>query len=417
MYGMGLFLLPSDILWLLHPGLTAAGAILDALIPDPYRLPHPVQLMGAFISLLDRLFLGKKDGGSVKGKKENEKSKSGGRKLYEFLAGLCLSVLLMALSAAIPLLLLYFCALYLPWLFWFLYVFMVWQILAAGSMAREAKKIEKKLLVKDLPGARKALSGIVGRDTDQLSKEDVVRACVESVAESASDGVFNPLLYLCLFGPVGGFVFKAVNTMDSMIGYHSTRYEYFGKTGARLDDLLGFIPSRIGGLLMLIAGKLFMEKHEKSNRYSIFHARICAASGPNCTDPAGESASANSPEAAASRHLGKSREGGFPRNASAPPKRSGFFSDWNRFRRLPTSPNAGQTEAAMALSLGIRLGGTAYYGGIPIDRPRLGHEDREPETADISRSVRLMLLTEAFCFLCFAALGTALGFGVYYLVH
>ena len=372
MYGMGLFLLPSDILWLLHPALIAAGAILDALIPDPYRLPHPVQLMGAFISLLDRLFLGKKDGGSVKGKKENEKSKSGGRKLYEFLAGLFLSVLLMALSAAIPLLLLYFCALYLPWLFWFFYVFMVWQILAAGSMAREAKKIEKKLLAKDLPGARKALSGIVGRDTDQLPEEDVVRACVESVAESASDGVFNPLLYLCLFGPVGGFVFKAVNTMDSMIGYHSTRYEYFGKTGARLDDLLGFIPSRIGGLLMLIAGKLFM---------------------------------------------GKSREDGSSQNTPIPQKHSGFFSDWNRFRRLPSSPNAGQTEAAMALSLGIRLGGTAYYGGVPIDRPKLGHEDREPETADISRSVRLMLLTEAFCFLCFAALGTALRFGVYSLVH
>ena len=364
---------------LLHFLAVFCGTFLDTLIGDPEGLPHPVQAIGLIISAFERLVLGKKQGHYAKGVVSSEKQtsdtkqtdeaaakpgrqkttnvsavKSSSRKAFEFVAGILLAVLLLLLSIIVPFAILY--ALYKLNIFlcFVLYVFMTWQIMAAGSMAKEARGVDERLAQDDLPGGRKAVARIVGRDTANLSKEEVIKAAVESVAESTSDGILNPLFYLIFFGPMGGFAYKSANTMDSMIGYHNSRYEYFGKAGARLDDIMGWIPARFGGLFMLLVGSAY--KYQASSS-----------------------------------------------------QKTNAFSAWNYFRRLPSSPNAGQTEAAMALSLGIELGGPALYAGKLINRPRLGYPEREPETEDITRSVAIMYRTELVFFLFFTLLALELG--------
>ncbi len=318
------------------------GIVLDMLIGDPEGIPHPVQLMGKWISIWEDLILGPKEGHFAKG--AGTVSKPGHIRRKEFLGGFFMILTLLLLSVGIAEGLLGIGRHFSILIYFFLYLLMCWQTLAAGSMSREAKNIEQKLREGDLAGARQALSRIVGRDTENLTESEVICAAVESIAESTADGVINPLFYLALFGPPGGFGFKAVNTVDSMVGYHNERYEYFGKAGARLDDILGFLPSRLGGAALLAAGCI---------------SGMCK------------------------RDL------------------KTLFELWGRFRNLPSSPNAGQTEAAIALILGIELGGAAWYAGKEIQRPRLGLPEREPEIQDIRRAIRLMYYAEALCLLLF----------------
>ena len=324
---------------------------LDMVIGDPESIPHPVQLMGKWISFWENMILGPKEGHFAKGD-ETQVSKPDNIKKKELLGGFFMVLTLVVLCVGIAEGLLKLSRHFSVLIYFFLYLLMCWQILAAGSMSREANNVEKKLKEGDLKGARQALSRIVGRDTENLSEGEVISAAVESVAESTADGVINPLFYLALFGPPGGFAFKGVNTVDSMAGYHNERYEYFGKAGARLDDILGFLPSRMAGVAILISGY------------------IC---------------------------------GLYKRGVKT------LFEQWGRFRNLPSSPNAGQTEAAMALVLGIELGGTAYYAGKEIQRPRLGVPGREPEIEDISRAIKLMYYAEALCLLFFLAITFMIG--------
>ncbi|RMG66562.1 MAG: cobalamin biosynthesis protein CobD [Nitrospirae bacterium] len=199
--------------------------------------------------------------------------------------------------------------------------------LALRSLSDEALRVLRGLRDDDIELARRRLSGIVGRDTKVLNEEGIIRATVETVAENASDGVVAPMFYFFLFGLPGAFIYKAVNTLDSMLGYKNERYRHFGLFAARCDDVLNFIPARITGLFIAFATALLQ---------LLF------------------------------------------RGISFVESLSTFLSDGNKH----TSPNAGYPEAAMAGALGIRLGGPNYYGGRLVEKPYIGKERKRPEIED-----------------------------------
>lgn len=221
-----------------------------------------------------------------------------------------------------------------PALEWALGSVMCYQLLAAKSLRDESMKVHDALERGDVEGARYAVSMIVGRDTKPLTKEGIIKAAVETVAENASDGVIAPLLYMALGGPVAGFLYKGINTMDSMVGYRNDRYEYFGKAAARLDDAVNFLPSRLSALLMLGAA---------------------AVSGMDW------------------------RRG---------------LAIFRRDRKNHKSPNSAQTEAACAGILGVQLAGDAWYFGKLVKKPYIGDPVRPVETEDIRRANGLMYGTE-----------------------
>lgn len=215
---------------------------------------------------------------------------------------------------------------------------MCYQLLALKALKKESMKVYQALISGDVEKARQAVSMIVGRDTQNLTKEGITKAAVETVAENISDGVIAPLFYMFFFGPLGGFFYKAVNTMDSMVGYKNDRYVYVGWAAARLDDLLNFIPSRLSALFMI--GAAFF--------------------------------------------LGRK-----PREA---------FYIWKRDRCCHTSPNSAQTESVCAGALGLSLGGDAWYFGELCHKPSIGDSKREAEPEDIRRANGLLYVT-AFLFL------------------
>ncbi len=300
------------------------GAVLDRIIGDPHSFPHPVRAIGRLISFLEKKLYREGKPGRVRGAFVWILTV-----IPVIFISLCLE--LMAInSGRIP-------GIMMETVFTF-------YILAAGSLERESMAVARKLNEKDLKGARSALSMIVGRDTGCLNEEEIIKAAVETVSENTSDGVTAPLLFLAAGGPVMGMLYKAVNTMDSMLGYRNERYEYFGFFPAIADDLFNLIPSRVTALYM-IAG--------------------CFISGLFSKDY-------------------------HPRDA---------VRIWARDRNNHSSPNAGQTESVCAGALGLQLGGMHLYRGVPVEKPLIGDEDRKPETADIKRACCLMYLTEAIALL------------------
>mgnify|MGYP005765269579 CR=1 FL=1 len=309
-----------------------AGFILDLLLGDPYWPYHPVRLMGALISRLEHgLF-----------RIAEPKNPAAERRSGLLLVLLVLSVVGVVTAAA--LIIAYVIH---PWLGVVVESVMTYQALAARCLKDESMKVYDRLAAGDLPGARRAVSMIVGRDTECLSAAGVAKAAVETVAENTSDGVIAPMLFLAAGGPVLGFLYKAVNTMDSMVGYRSERYLYFGRAAARLDDLVNFLPARISALLLIAAAGTAGKQFSGREAFRIFL----------------------------------------------------------RDRRKHASPNAGQTEAACAGALGVRLAGDASYFGKVVKKPFLGDEKRPVEPEDIRRVNRLMYRSAVYGeLLCLAAL-------------
>jgi adenosylcobinamide-phosphate synthase len=200
----------------------------------------------------------------------------------------------------------------LPWLA----IFWIWTLLAIRDLDFEAAAVVRALELDDIPRARKLLARVVGRGTDELDEPDIVRAVEETVAENLSDGIIAPLLYLALGGPVAMATYKAVNTLDSMVGYRNAQYREFGWASARLDDVLDFVPARLSAVLVWIAAVVTRLRAKQSVRITF-------------------------------------------RDASSQP-----------------SPNAGWPEAAFAGALGVRLGGTNSYRGVVSHKPTLGDADR-----------------------------------------
>lgn len=307
----------------------AAGLLLDLLFGDPVWLYHPVRLIGNWISWAERQL--RKVCGS-----------------HLMAAGGVLWVMTALMAFLIPFALLALAGWLHPALRFLLETFWCFQILAARSLSSESRKVYEKLKESDLPGARRAVSMIVGRDTEKLTEEGVTKAAVETVAENTSDGVTAPLIYMMIGGAPLGFLYKAVNTMDSMLGYKNDRYLYFGRIPAKMDDIFNYIPARITGLLMTAAA--FLTGLDGKNAWKIYR----------------------------------------------------------RDRRKHASPNAAQTESVCAGALGVQLAGDAVYFGKVYKKEFIGDALRRIEPEDILRTRRLMYAAEFLTFLLCGGLKLAL---------
>ena len=307
------------------------GFLLDFIFGDPVWLYHPVRVIGNFISFGEKTL-----------RKIFRKTPGG-----ELAAGAVLWFLTAGLSFLIPFAVLAGAQMLHPVLRFLIESFWCYQILAARCLVNESGKVYDRLKENDLPGARKAVSMIVGRDTENLTVEGVTKAAVETVAENTSDGVTAPLLFLILGGVPLGFLYKAVNTMDSMLGYKNEKYLYFGRFPARMDDVFNYIPSRTTALLMTAAA--FLTGMDGKNAWKIYL----------------------------------------------------------RDRRKHASPNAAQTEAVCAGALRVRLAGDAVYFGKLYKKEYLGDSLRPIEAEDIRRAGRVMYVTAVLMLIIFGVLKAA----------
>ncbi len=313
------------------------GFALDAMLGDPYRMPHVIRLVGTTISATERLL-----------RRVFPATPAGER-----LAGAVLVVVVVGTSCAGVALVVHVANMVSPWLAFVTKCLLCYQLIASKQLRVESTRVWRALANGDLVGARKAVSMIVGRDTQGLDEAGVARAAVETVAENTSDGVVAPLLFMALGGVVGGMAYKAVNTMDSMVGYKNERYRYLGTAAARLDDVLNWVPARLTGVLMCL-----------------------------CAPMVG---------------LGG----------------KGAWRVFRRDRRRHASPNSAHPEAACAGALGVRLAGPASYFGTLHDKPTIGDDTRPIEPDDIVRANALLLATSvaalAACLLLGCALRVPLG--------
>ena len=300
------------------------GFLLDLLLGDPHWLPHPIRLIGSLISGLEKKFLG--EGPEKDHKKELKK-------------GVLLVFLVLFITFSVSGMIIVGAYNIYPYLGVLVETIMTYQILATKCLKVESMKVYHCLKTEGVEAARKAASMIVGRDTSVLDEEGVVKAAIETVAENTSDGVIAPMLYTALGGPIFGFFYKAVNTMDSMVGYKNEKYLYFGRAAAKLDDLVNYIPARISAYLMICAS--FIGGKDYSGRYA------CKI--------------------------------------------------YKRDNRKHASPNSAQTESVCAGALGIRLAGDACYFGKIVKKPFIGDARRDIEYEDIKRVNKLMYITSWLC--------------------
>ena len=301
-----------------------AGFLLDLLLGDPYWLPHPVRLIGSLIAKQEKCLLKQE---------QNEKTEQNEKK--ELRNGRLLVIIVLLITLMVVSALLLFTYKIHPYAGMVIETIMTYQILATKCLKVESMKVYNCLKNHTLEEARKAVSMIVGRDTQCLDEAGVARAAIETVAENTSDGVIAPMLYTALGGPVLGFLYKAVNTMDSMIGYKNDKYLYFGRAAAKLDDFVNFIPARISAYLMVAAAFIGGKEFDGKQAYRIY----------------------------------------------------------KRDNRKHASPNSAQTESVCAGALGIQLAGDASYFGKVVKKPYIGDALRKVEYEDIRRVNRLMYLT------------------------
>lgn len=297
------------------------GFCLDLIIGDPHSIPHPVVFIGKLISFLERLL-----------RKLFPKTKLG-----ENLAGAVLWLLVVTVSTAVPAWILRLCYGLHSWLGLTVESILCAQILATKALKDESMKVCRALQTGDLEKSRYAVSMIVGRDTARLDDKGVARAAVETVAENTSDGIVAPMLFLAIGGAPLGFLYKAVNTMDSMLGYVEPPYQNIGLVPAKMDDVFNFLPARLSAMLMLVAGWLL--KLDVKNGWKIF----------------------------------------------------------KRDRFNHASPNSAQTESVCAGLLGLRLAGDAWYHGQLHKKKYIGDALREIQYEDIPRSCGLLYATAALC--------------------
>lgn len=318
------------------PLIIALALLLDLLIGDPHWLPHPVSAIGRLIRFLE-VWLRQPW-------------------LNLRLAGLLLLLIVVGCSAGVTGLLLYCMKLVHPLAELFVAACVSATCLAARSLHVESARVAAALAAGDLPQARQALAWIVGRDTDDLTETEIWRALIETVAENSSDGVIAPLFWLTLGGPITAIGFKAVSTLDSMVGYRNQRYRYLGWASARCDDLLNFIPARLTALLLIMAAAI-------TGRSAMAAVRVTL-----------------------------------------------------RDRLKHPSPNSAHPESAAAGALGIQLGGPSHYGGVASFKELLGNPGQPLDERAYTGMIQLMYIsTFLMAAACIAAALCLRGFHVPFL--
>ena len=292
------------------------GFILDMIFGDPHWLYHPIRLIGKLITNTEKLV-----------RSCFPKTKSGGR-----MGGIVLAIIVMAVSTGIPLMILVICYKIHVYLGVAIESIFCYQLLATKSLKVESMKVYKALKDGDLEKARYAVSMIVGRDTKSLNAVGITKAAVETVAENTSDGSIAPLIGIIIGGAPLGFLYKSINTMDSMIGYKNDKYINLGRFAAKLDDIVNYIPARLSAYMMILS------------------AYILGMDGKNA------------------------------------------YRIYKRDRYKHASPNSAHTESVCAGALGIRLAGDAYYFGKLHKKEYIGDAIREIEVEDIKRANRLLYM-------------------------
>ena len=293
------------------------GYILDLIFGDPYWMPHPVRFIGNLISILEKVI-----------RRFMPKTKRG-----EYIGGIILTVMVVSISMVIPLVIILMAKSINTYLALTVETFMCYQILATKSLKVESMKVYDELAKNDLPSARKAVSMIVGRDTKDLTFSGVAKAAVETVAENTSDGIIAPMIFIAIGGAPMGFFYKAINTMDSMVGYKNEKYMNFGRFAAKLDDVVNYLPARISAYQMILSS--FFLRYDYKNAFEIY----------------------------------------------------------KRDRYNHASPNSAQTESVCAGALDVQLAGNAYYFGKLYEKPTIGDDIREINYDDIKKANRLLYCT------------------------
>ena len=309
-------------------GALVLGFILDLLIGDPHFLYHPIRLVGNLISVTEKGL-----------RKIFPKTEKG-----ELTAGVFLVLIVTGISTAVPCLLLYGARRLNPWLYFAVQTVMCYQLLATRSLKDESMKVCDRLKAEDLPGARYAVSMIVGRDTQVLDETGVTKAAVETVAENTSDGIIAPMLFLAIGGAGLGYFYKSINTMDSMLGYKNEKYLYFGRIPAKMDDVFNYIPARLTAWFMIVAA--FLTGMDGKNAWKIYL----------------------------------------------------------RDKRKHASPNSAQSEAVCAGALDVQLAGDAVYFGKVYKKDYIGDAIRKIEPEDILRAGKLMYMTTILMMVVFGGL-------------
>ena len=293
------------------------GYILDLIFGDPCWMPHPVRFIGNLISILEKVI-----------RRFMPKTKRG-----EYIGGIILTVMVVSISMVIPLVIILMAKSINTYLALTVETFMCYQILATKSLKVESMKVYDELAKNDLPSARKAVSMIVGRDTKDLTFSGVAKAAVETVAENTSDGIIAPMIFIAIGGAPMGFFYKAINTMDSMVGYKNEKYMNFGRFAAKLDDVVNYLPARISAYQMILSS--FFLRYDYKNAFKIY----------------------------------------------------------KRDRYNHASPNSAQTESVCAGALDVQLAGNAYYFGKLYEKPTIGDNIREINYDDIKKANRLLYCT------------------------
>jgi adenosylcobinamide-phosphate synthase len=289
--------------------------VMDLIVGDPEWFPHPVRAIGRLI----------RTGQSV--------ARPGlSSPTMDLLNGALVTTAVVSITAGVAIVALGLSRRVHPHVALAAEIILTWTVLATGSLLSEAHRVLRALDDGDLPRARQRLSRIVGRDTQQLSESEISRALIETVAESSCDGIVAPLFYLVVGGVPGALAYKAVNTLDSMIGHPEAPYTYFGRIAARLDDVANFVPARVTALAIAGAAVLTGEDGAQALRV------------------------------------------------------------WRRDHGRHSSPNAGHPEAAMAGALRVTLGGTNFYDGAPSHKPQLGAGQPPPTAQAARRACRVALV-------------------------
>ena len=303
--------------------------VLDLIFGDPQNVVHPVQVIGKIISAGEKVLL---------------------RKKYKFLAGAVLNIFTVSIT---------YTSMYLisksvkiSVFFMSIEIYLMYTIFSINSLAREGNRVYRILKEGDIEKARKDLSYLVSRDTETMDEKMIIRSTMETISENTVDGIVAPMFYMFLGGMPLAMAYKAINTLDSMVGYKNEKYMDFGKFSAKVDDAVNFIPARITGILIVLASMILGYDYKNSLKIFI------------------------------------------------------------RDRKNHSSPNSAHSEASVAGALGVQFGGKVSYFGKEIDKPTIGDKTKEFELEDIRKNIRIMYVTSFLSLVIFSLIFT----GAYFFI-